>query len=529
MSITIGLVQYSATHRIYLPYSAGLMQASLQRARDPQRYSFLLPRVFVAPLAGELEALAAADVVGFSIFVWNEQRSLAVARQLKQIHPEVLTIFGGPQVPDQAESWMRAHPYIDVACHGEGEDVFLQLMEAFPQRDWEDIPGLSWLDASGAFRHTPPTPKRRDLEAFPSPFLTGVFDPLMAAYPDQVWSSTWETNRGCPFTCVFCDWGSATASRVNRFDTPRLLAEIDWFAAHQLEFIFCADANFGILTRDKELALYAAEVKQRTGFPGGLVVQNAKNISDRTFEIQCIMSKAGLDTQITVSLQSLHPPTLKASGRQNISLEAFETLQSRLRAEGVHTYTDLIVGLPEETYDSFADGLSTLIGRGQYHALQIFCADILPNAPMADPAFRERYKLETVRIPSCNVHSPILEDPDGIVEYQNTVISTASMPREDWVRTRILTWMVDLVFFKPGTLRIPLMMLHAVGGLSFRPLLEAFMQPDHQLRTLDWVWRFFEQKALSIQQGEAEYCPGLTSDGGLQWWSPCEAVLDLLL
>ncbi|HEY9840627.1 MAG TPA: cobalamin-dependent protein, partial [Candidatus Obscuribacterales bacterium] len=228
MSITIGLVQYSATHRIYLPYSAGLMQASLQRARDPQRYSFLLPRVFVAPLAGELEALAAADVVGFSIFVWNEQRSLAVARQLKQIHPEVLTIFGGPQVPDQAESWMRAHPYIDVACHGEGEDVFLQLMEAFPQRDWEDIPGLSWLDASGAFRHTPPTPKRRDLEAFPSPFLTGVFDPLMAAYPDQVWSSTWETNRGCPFTCVFCDWGSATASRVNRFDTPRLLAEIDW-------------------------------------------------------------------------------------------------------------------------------------------------------------------------------------------------------------------------------------------------------------------------------------------------------------
>ncbi|HEY9842554.1 MAG TPA: hypothetical protein V6D23_18975 [Candidatus Obscuribacterales bacterium] len=76
MSVTIGLVQYSSSPPLFLPYSVGLLQASLQRAQDPRRYRFLLPRVLIAPLAGEVEALRTADVAAFSIFVWNEQRSL---------------------------------------------------------------------------------------------------------------------------------------------------------------------------------------------------------------------------------------------------------------------------------------------------------------------------------------------------------------------------------------------------------------------------------------------------------------------
>lgn len=531
MTIQIALVQYNTTQRHFLPYSVALLQAMVQKhAPDPKRYAFLLPRVFHAPIQQEAAELAPADVVAFSVYVWNEQRSLALARLLKRQKPELLIIFGGPQVPDEAESYLRSHDFIDVCCHGPGEDVFLRLLESLPERQsvWQEIPGLSWLEAS-QFQHTPRAVRPRELEYIPSPFLNQVFEPLMQAWPDVRWSSMWETNRGCPFTCVFCDWGSATASKVSRFETQRLLAELDWFAEHQIEHIFCADANFGILPRDLELARYAAEVKGRTGYPGSLVVQNAKNVSERTFEIQCVLSEAGLDTQVTISLQSLHEPTLKASGRQNISLASFENLQQRLRERNIHTYTDLIIGLPEESYDSFANGLASLIERGQYHALQIFCADILPNAPMAAPAFRERYALETIRLPNRHFHSRVRQDPDGIVEYQDMVIATSTLSRQDWVRTRCLTWMTDLVFFKPGMVRIPLLLLNTIGKLGFRPLLEAFMQPEPRFETLNWVWRFFEQKAQRIQQGESEFCEGLEPDGKLYWWSPCEAVLDLLI
>ena len=95
--------------------------------------------------------------------------------------------------------------------------------------------------------------------------LSGSFDRLIEAYPENEWLILWETNRGCPFKCTFCDWGSATASKVNKFDLERLKLEIDWFSKNKIEFIFCCDANFGILKRDIEIAEYVAIKKKRTG------------------------------------------------------------------------------------------------------------------------------------------------------------------------------------------------------------------------------------------------------------------------
>ena len=37
---------------------------------------------------------------------------------------EALVVFGGPQVPDRAEAFLREHPFVDVAAHGEGEATF---------------------------------------------------------------------------------------------------------------------------------------------------------------------------------------------------------------------------------------------------------------------------------------------------------------------------------------------------------------------------------------------------------------------
>ena len=36
----------------------------------------------------------------------------------------------------------------------------------------------------------------------------------------------WETNRGCPFSCTFCDWGMATGSKVVEFPSEKLDLEI---------------------------------------------------------------------------------------------------------------------------------------------------------------------------------------------------------------------------------------------------------------------------------------------------------------
>ena len=82
------------------------------------------------------------------------------------------------------------------------------------------------------------------------------------------WIASWETNRGCPYLCTFCDWGSATATRMRKWTEDRLFKEIEWFADNKIPYIDCCDANFGIYQdRDKRIATKLKEEKLKKGYP----------------------------------------------------------------------------------------------------------------------------------------------------------------------------------------------------------------------------------------------------------------------
>ena len=82
------------------------------------------------------------------------------------------------------------------------------------------VPGITYRDGDRVVRN-PDRDRIADLNTLPSPFLTGLFD-VYAGVPELF--VTLETNRGCPYSCTFCDWGSATASRVRQFDIERVFA-----------------------------------------------------------------------------------------------------------------------------------------------------------------------------------------------------------------------------------------------------------------------------------------------------------------
>src|SRR4029453_2335656 len=146
---------------IYLPYSVALLQAYLQaHAPRPERYAFGIPLVHPLPPAQAVEAIADADIAGFSTYVWNGNRSLAVARGLKATRPETLIVFGGPHVPDDAGAFLRTNPFIDVPCHGEGEQTFSEIAERYPERYWDDVASVSFIDGAGQFVTTPLRPRR---------------------------------------------------------------------------------------------------------------------------------------------------------------------------------------------------------------------------------------------------------------------------------------------------------------------------------------------------------------------------------
>lgn len=507
-ALTVGLAQInnSFSGHSYLPYSTALLQAYVEaQAGDPARYRFLLPLYRRRRVDAAVAHLADADVVGFSAYVWNIRLSLEIARRLKAERPETLVVFGGPQVPDQPEAFLRQHPFVDVVVHNEGEPTFLRLLERHPHRDWADIPGIGFLRADGTCVRQPNAERVRDLAVAPSPYLRDTFAPLMAAHLDETWIALWETNRGCPFACTFCDWGSATASKVTKFDDARLRDEVEWFARHRIEFVFCCDANFGILPRDVEIAGWVAETKARTGFPRALSVQNTKNATERAYRTQKILADAGLNKGVALSLQSVDATTLAAIKRDNISLGTYLELQRRFTRDHVETYSDLILGLPGETYDAFVDGVARVIESGQHNRIQFNNCSILPNAEMADPEYRARWGLVTVECPIVNIHGALEETEDGIRETQELVVATAAMPAGDWRRARAFAWMTALLHFDK-LLQIPLVVLHALGGIGYRRLIEAFMAVETSRSPLiGGVRDFFVERARDIQAGGPEY------------------------
>ena len=146
--LKVGLVQInnSFSGQNYLPYTSACLRSYIEvHAVDPSRYSFL-PFIYKRmSIHLIVEQLKEADVVGFSTSVWNANISLEVARRLKQLKPEIIIVFGGPQVPDKPETFLRTHSFIDIAVHNEGERTFLALLERMPECNWEGVAGVSYL------------------------------------------------------------------------------------------------------------------------------------------------------------------------------------------------------------------------------------------------------------------------------------------------------------------------------------------------------------------------------------------------
>lgn len=504
----------------FMPYSAGLLQAHTEKhSLNPGRYHFLKPIYKRVSVSEAVYHLKEADVVGFSAYVWNIQRSLRIARVLKVRKPTLLVIFGGPQVPDVPDRFLIENTFIDVVCHGEGEEVFRELLDHAVDRRWESVPSISYLKDGRVVTHSR-TPRIRDLSVIPSPYLSGAFDKMIQDEPSMRWIALWETNRGCPFSCTFCDWGSAVARKVYRFDMDRLKSEMEWFAEHRISNIAICDANFGILPRDTEIAAMMVSTYKKRKIGCAVSFQGAKNSTERSYEIQRLFAQAGLATLgVTIALQSVNEQVLKAIKRDNISLDSYEELQRRHTESGLDTYTDLILGLPGETYDSFADGVAQVIAGGQHNRLVIYNCSILPNAEMGNDEYQKRYGLRCVPIRMIQEFAPVTgTDSDEIPEFLNTVVATQTMPKEDWVRARSFGWMVLLLHCN-RLLQLPFIVLAENCDASYRELVESLLDADRRrFPVCAEIADLFRMQASAMQSGDPECIPSLEWLG--VWWRP---------
>jgi Radical SAM superfamily len=368
----------------------------------------------------------------FSDYIWSHQGNLDFSRRLKEANPRAVTMHGGPDCPAyelDTVAYHHHHPYVDVAVRGEGEETACAALEALGPSlragnpdlgALADVAGLSYRNGDQVIS-TPDRDRMTDLDVVPSPYTADVFE-LFAELP-TIDMAILETNRGCPYGCTFCDWGSATNSRIRKLSLERVFEDLDWIATNRVKRLFIADANFGIFSRDVEIAQRIADLKEQHGFPERVLTNYAKNTVKHLKQIVQIISTAGIVTEGLLSLQSMDEATLSAIRRSNIKLDKYEALASEFRSEDLPLFVDLMMGLPGQTLDSLRADLQQCVDRevlAKCHG-----TELLVNSPMNDPSYREEYEIETSRPPG-----PL----SGTVPTSNAalVVSSSSFTRHDY-------------------------------------------------------------------------------------------------
>lgn len=304
-----------------------------------------------------------ADVYAFSCYVWNMGLVKKAVEYFEEKYPEAHFILGGPQVINKADRYLSENTSRRVLCNGEGEFTFKEyLIELLSDNvDFSHVKGLSYVKNNTIITNES-APRIKDLNEIPSPFLEGCFK------PKRYYQAVLETNRGCPFKCTYCFWGAATAAKVNKYSEDRVFDEITWLAKNQVKCLVLADANFGMLKRDIDIARHIVKCKDEYGYPEDLMYSPSKNTLERNSEIREIFNASGLSTSYSIAVQSLNPDTLKNIKRENIKSETYIGMQEELNSKGIDSWAELIWPLPSETLSTFKDGLVELcdIGAGSF-------------------------------------------------------------------------------------------------------------------------------------------------------------------
>ncbi|GAB5452330.1 MAG: hypothetical protein Hals2KO_26580 [Halioglobus sp.] len=342
------------------------------------------------PLARAAQDAGQQPIAGFSFYTWNAAQFLQLATQLKSELPGLLIIAGGPHV-QQAEDYLGVED-IDVVFLGEAEATLQEFLDCTDRDAWANINGLAYL-ANNEIHTTEPRPRCADLDTLPSPLevlqLTNSDgEPLYE-------SIAYETSRGCPFKCAFCEWGTgAIGSRMYQWSLDRVRSDWERITAAGIKDIWLADSNFGALKQDLAKARILVELKERTGLPVSFATSWSKKHSRQVQEIALLLHKHQLLPHYQLALQTLTPEALRLSNRQNMSSNEYKPIAKSMSEQGVPIAAELIWGLPGDTLAEFESNLDELLG--DFPNINIFGYTLLPGTEFYRR--REEYRIEAVPV-----------------------------------------------------------------------------------------------------------------------------------
>ncbi len=311
------------------------------------------------------------DVVGFSVTCWNARQVYEACRIIGIARPETAIVLGGPEVGPIAEHVLRDNPHVRAVVRGEGEATFAELLDTLlrGRRAWM-VEGVTARNGDEIVS-APDRALIEDLDAIPSPYLTGVLVPREG-------SAYLETYRGCPHRCGYCYEGKGYP-RIRSFSRERVAAEVEAVASAIDTFSFI-DPVFNLTPDRLEwlsslLAPWAARGKRLH-----TVEVDIERIGA---EEAALLARAGA-ASVETGPQSVGDEAL-AVCRRGFDRERFAAGVAACKAAGIAVECDLIIGLPgDDAYDVLA-GLRFIVGVDP-GIVQSSTLHVLPGTDLWDRA-----------------------------------------------------------------------------------------------------------------------------------------------
>ncbi|SPF43711.1 putative enzyme [Syntrophobacter sp. SbD1] len=260
---------------------------------------------------------------------------------------------------------------MDVACMGEGEETFLELMRHFLESSsfaadkLPSILGIAFHE-NGQVRVTAPRTLHNSIDRLPHPKRSII------GYGRRTYLYT---ARGCPDRCVFCGasrhWG-----KVRYASTPYILEEIEELIEHGVKVIRFADENFvANKPRLRELAkeIRARGINTRVKFSCWC---RSSTVDAETAELlksmNVVSAKLGLESGSSRILSYLKGKVTVEQNRNGVEL---------LKKAGLQVNADFIIASPDETKEEILQTYE-FIKRTPLDFVEINILSPLPGTPI---------------------------------------------------------------------------------------------------------------------------------------------------
>lgn len=387
-------------------YPLGLTSIAAYLAANSYRVQIVnLGRRMIADLAYDpvphLRRLR-ARVFGISLhWLPHAQGALAVARLLKEFHPDSLILFGGLSASYYHEELARESA-VDFVLRGDStEEPVRQLMAAVREhRPLETVQNLTWKRPDGSVVVNELSYVPESLDAFDFPAYLHMVRSVVThghladSLPYEGW---WKrpltvilNSRGCVLDCAVCGGSQSAYAAICRRRTPayrspeRLIDDLRAIRSFSRSPVFIVhDVRMGGAAR----AARFLELLARERVPNELVFELFWP-AGRDFFQAIAGSVERWSLQLTLDSQDERVRVLTGKfGSPNERIE--ETIASALEHGCRNIDVFFTVGLPGQTFDSslgIADYCEHLMGRfGGDQRLRLFAA---PIAPFLDPGSR---------------------------------------------------------------------------------------------------------------------------------------------